>query len=73
MELKEGIQFQAQTPDGALAIVAITAIEADEVIVDANHPMAGMKLHFYVELVDVRDASEQEIQHQHVHGPGEHE
>ena len=72
MELKEGMQFQAASANGAPVVVAITAIEADEVIVDGNHPMAGKQLHFQVELVDVRDASEEEIQHQHVHGPGGH-
>ena len=72
VELKEGMQFQANSPEGAPVIVAITAIEEEEVIVDGNHPMAGKQLHFQVELVDVRDASEEEIQHQHVHGPGGH-
>jgi len=73
VELKEGMQFQASSADGTPIVVAITAIEADEVIIDGNHPMAGMQLHFQVELVGVRDASEEEIQHQHVHGPGGHE
>lgn len=72
-EIKEGMQFNAQSPDGEHIIVTITAIDADEVIVDGNHPMAGMQLHFEVELIDVRDATEEEITHGHVHGPHGHE
>ena len=73
MELKEGMQFQANSPEGAPVVVAITAFEGDEVIVDGNHPLAGKQLHFQVELIDIRDASAEEIEHQHVHGPGGHE
>lgn len=72
VELKEGMQFQANSPDGPPIIVSITSVETDEVVVDGNHPMAGKQLRFQVELVDVRDASDEEIQHQHVHGPGGH-
>ena len=73
VELKEGMQFQANSPEGAPVIVAITAIDGEEVIIDGNHPLAGKQLRFQVELVDVRDASEEELQHQHVHGPGGHD
>ena len=72
-DIKEGMQFQAQSPNGAPLIVTVTAIDGDEVVVDGNHPMAGMQLHFDVELVDVRDATEEELEHGHVHGPGGHE
>jgi FKBP-type peptidyl-prolyl cis-trans isomerase SlyD len=40
--------------------------------VDLNHPMAGKTLHFAIEVVDVRDATSEEIEHGHVHGPGGH-
>lgn len=72
-ELKEGMQFEAQSPDGAPVIVTITAIDGGEVVVDGNHPMAGIELHFDVELVEVRDASKEELEHGHVHGPGGHQ
>lgn len=70
-DLAVGMQFQAQTQQGPVAVV-ITEIEEDEVTVDGNHPLAGETLHFAIEIVDVRAASEEEIQHGHVHGAGGH-
>ena len=67
-----GNQFHADTAIGP-RIVTITAIEGDEVVIDANHSLAGEDLHFSVEVVDVRDATEEELDHGHVHGPGGHE
>lgn len=72
-EIKEGMQFQGQSATGEPILITITAVEADEVVIDGNHPMAGMQLHFEVELLEVRDASEEELEHGHVHGPGGHE
>ena len=40
------------------------------VTVDANHPLAGENLHFDVEIADIREASQEELEHGHVHGPG---
>ena len=73
VELKAGMQFQAQSQDGAPVIVTITAVEDNEVVVDGNHPMAGVELHFAVELLEVRDATDEELEHGHVHGPGGHD
>ena len=47
-------------------------MQDDKVIVDANHPLAGKKLHFDVEVASIRDASDEELQHGHVHGAGGH-
>jgi FKBP-type peptidyl-prolyl cis-trans isomerase SlyD len=44
----------------------------EEVILDGNHPMAGMTLNFDVEVTDIRDATSEEMDHGHVHGPGGH-
>ncbi|MBL1141529.1 MAG: peptidylprolyl isomerase [Proteobacteria bacterium] len=71
-EIKEGMQFEAASPEGAPVLVTVTAIDGGEVVVDGNHPMAGIELHFDVELVEVRDASEEELEHGHVHGPNGH-
>jgi len=73
VEIKEGMQFNSQTSKGDTIVVTVTAIEEHEVVADGNHPLAGKQLHFEVELIDVRDATEEEIQHGHVHGPGGHE
>jgi FKBP-type peptidyl-prolyl cis-trans isomerase SlyD len=54
------------------SVVTVTHIQGDMVTVDANHPLAGQDLHFSVEVMDVRAASEEELEHGHVHGPGGH-
>lgn len=70
-DLAVGMQFQAQTGQGPIAVV-VTEIEGDSVTVDGNHPLAGETLHFAVEIVEVRAASAEELQHGHVHGAGGH-
>jgi FKBP-type peptidyl-prolyl cis-trans isomerase SlyD len=71
-DIKPGMQFQANTPQGP-RIVTIVAADAQNVTVDANHPLAGVPLKFDVKVTDVRDASAEELQHGHVHGPGAHQ
>lgn len=70
--IEAGMRFQAESGHGPV-VVTITKIEGDEVTVDGNHELAGETLNFIVEVVDVRDASAEEIEHGHVHGPGGHE
>ncbi len=65
-KVEPGMGFTAQGPQGEQHIV-VTAVDGDQVTIDANHPMAGKTLHFAVEIVNVRDASEEEIEHGHVH------
>ncbi|MGV8711916.1 MAG: FKBP-type peptidyl-prolyl cis-trans isomerase [Nitrosomonas sp.] len=55
-----------------VVIYKVTDITDDSVIVDGNHPFAGMKLIFACTVTDVRDATPEEISHQHVHGPHDH-
>lgn len=71
-ELEVGMQFQASAPDGQMQIVTIRDVDGDDVTVDGNHPLAGQRLNFQVKVVDVRDASEEEIAHRHIHGEGGH-
>ena len=47
--------------------------EGDEITIDGNHPLAGMELNFDVKIVEVREASDEEKEHGHVHGPGGHD
>ena len=60
MEIEPGMQFQAMTPAGP-QIVKVTKIQDSTVTVDANHELAGVNLHFEIEVVSVREATEEEI------------
>jgi FKBP-type peptidyl-prolyl cis-trans isomerase SlyD len=60
-EIKVGDQFQTGA-DRHAPVVTIVAIEGDQVLLDANHPLAGQPLHFEVELVTARPATAEEIQ-----------
>lgn len=68
-ELKPGDQFQAG-PDRHAPIVTVMEVADAEVLLDANHPLAGVDLTFDVDVVAVRPASPDEIRHGHAHGPG---
>jgi FKBP-type peptidyl-prolyl cis-trans isomerase SlyD len=72
-ELEVGMQFHASGPDGSMQIVTIRDLDGDDVIVDGNHPLAGQRLNFKVKVIEVRDASEEEVAHGHVHGEGGHQ
>jgi FKBP-type peptidyl-prolyl cis-trans isomerase SlyD len=69
--VEEGMQFQAQTPDG-YRVVTVTEVVGDQVTIDGNHPLAGQDLNFDVEVKDIREASEEEIAHGHPHHDHDH-
>lgn len=71
-EIEPGMQFHAQGPSGEVLVVTVTEVANDTVTVDGNHPLAGVQLNFAVEVVEVRDALQEELDHGHVHGPGGH-
>lgn len=73
VEIQQGMQFQGQSPDGHVSIVTVTDIDGDTIVADGNHPLAGKTLHFEVKVIDVREASQEELDHGHVHGPGGHQ
>lgn len=70
-ELEVGAMFQAGADRNA-PVVRVVKIDGDEVFLDANHPLAGQRLFFDVELVGRRSATEEEIAHGHAHGPDGH-
>lgn len=70
-EIRKGMQFQAQTDEG-LRVFTVTTVVGDMVTLDGNHPLADQTLHFDVEVVEVRSATEEELEHGHVHGAGGH-
>lgn len=67
-KVEAGMQFNTQNGQ----VVTVTEVAQDFVTVDGNHPLAGVALNFEVEVVDVRKATQEEIDHGHVHGPGGH-
>ncbi len=71
-QIAVGTQFHAQGPNGEVLVVTVKDVQDEHVVVDANHPLAGVDLNFDVKVVDVRDASEEEVAHGHVHGPEGH-
>ncbi len=73
--LEVGMQFEG-LPEGGedddAMIFTVTEIAEDKVVLDGNHPLAGMALRFELKVVDVRAATEEEIAHEHVHGAHGH-
>jgi FKBP-type peptidyl-prolyl cis-trans isomerase SlyD len=73
--IEVGMQFERGEEDDEEeegALYTITDITDDKVVVDGNHPLAGMALIFSCTVTDVREASKEEITHGHVHGPAGH-
>lgn len=70
--LAPGMQVVLNTNFGPRA-VTIEKVGMSVVDVDLNHPMSGKDLHFDIEIVDVREASKEEVEHGHVHGEGGHQ
>lgn len=66
-EIEPGMQFEAGTEEQRY-IVTVTGVEGDMITVDGNHPLAGVELNFEVEVIAVRNATEDELAHGHVHG-----
>jgi FKBP-type peptidyl-prolyl cis-trans isomerase SlyD len=70
-EIRKGMQFQART-DSGMRLFTVTAVIGDMVSLDGNHPLADQTLHFDIEVVEVRPATAEELEHGHVHGAGGH-
>ena len=68
-EVKVGDQFRTGE-DQAAPIVTIVEVDGDEIVLDANHPLAGVTLNFDIEIVALRPATASEIEHGHVHAAG---
>ncbi|OCG64674.1 peptidylprolyl isomerase [Gilliamella sp. GillExp13] len=71
-ELEVGMRFFADTEHGSLP-VEITAIDGDTITIDGNHMLAGQDLQFNVEVLAIREATEDEIAHGHIHGEHGHD
>jgi FKBP-type peptidyl-prolyl cis-trans isomerase SlyD len=76
--VEPGDEFVATSPDGEEVVLNVVEVNEDGVLVDANHPLAGLTLHYDIEVKAIREATEAEIEeagkamdeaHEHVHGP----
>ena len=70
-QVEAGMQFQAQDQQGNMMIITVAKVDGEQVTIDGNHPLAGVTLHYDIEVVDVRDATDEELSHGHVHSHGE--
>jgi FKBP-type peptidyl-prolyl cis-trans isomerase SlyD len=68
-DLSVGTQLRATTDDGEQTVIVID-VQDDAITVDGNHPLAGIDLKFDVEVLEVRAATENELEHGHVHSEG---
>ncbi len=68
-DLELGMQFQVESDNGPM-VVTVVEIDDDVVTIDGNHPLAGENLHFDVTVREVRQATDDELSHGHVHGTG---
>ncbi len=71
-QVQPGMQFQAKSEQGAMVFTVIE-VRKETVLIDGNHPLAGVTLNFKVEIKEIREATKEEIEHGHVHGPGGHQ
>ncbi len=72
IDLDKGMGFIAKSPQGKDVQFFIKEIEGENITVDFNHPLAGKTLHFDLELLNLRDATTEELNHGHVHGSDGH-
>lgn len=70
--MEKGIQFEADLGEGRSGTFTIIEAKDSDVFVDGNHPLAGQNLTFNVEVLEVRTATDEELQHGHAHGPDGH-
>ncbi len=69
--IEVGMQFHADVSAGP-GIVTVIEVAGDDITIDGNHPLAGIPLTFDVEIVHIRPATEEEMEHGHIHGEGGH-
>ncbi len=68
LKLNNGMRFNTVGPGGESLTVEITAVQGDQVILDGNHPLAGVELHFKLKVLDVRPATAEELSSHKVSG-----
>ena len=71
-DLQVGMQVQEETEDGPL-LITIREVNEEQVIIDSNHPLAGLTLNFELQVMAIRDATKEELDHGHVHSGHGHD
>lgn len=71
-DIEVGMQFLAEMGGGAKHPFVVREIKGDDIFLDGNHPLAGQTLHFSIEVHGIREATQEEIEHGHAHGPDGH-
>jgi len=69
--IEVGMQFNAEGDDGEPVLITISKVNGEEITIDGNPPLAGVTLHYNVEVMAVRDATKEELEHGHIHAHGE--
>ena len=72
MPLEEGVELTVRDDTGQARYARIETIDGDTITLNFNHPLAGDELHFNVKVVGLREPTEEELEHGHVHQGGEH-
>ncbi|ATX81180.1 FKBP-type peptidyl prolyl cis-trans isomerase [Mariprofundus ferrinatatus] len=67
--IEVGMQFQAETSEG-VQVIRVAEVDGDNVTIDGNHPLAGERLHFDVTVEEIRESTDEEREHGHVHAEG---
>jgi FKBP-type peptidyl-prolyl cis-trans isomerase SlyD len=70
--LEEGVMIELTDDEGDVELARINSVKADKVVLDFNHPLAGKTLEFEIMVRSLRNATEIELEHGHVHGPDTH-
>lgn len=71
IEILPGMQFNAER-NGKYYTLTVVEVQDNHIIVDGNHPLAGVVLYFKIDVKDVREATQEELEHGHAHGIGGH-
>lgn len=72
VQLEEGLILQMVTEEGYPIPAIVDEIKETTAVLDLNHPLAGRTLNFDVKVLEIRDASPEELDHGHAHGPHGH-
>jgi len=72
MPMNPGVEMELTGPEGQPMYARIESVEGETVLLNMNHPLAGKELHFDVKVVNLRDATDEEMDHGHAHGAHQH-